>query len=87
MELYVSFISTACAKGIEGFSLPLRNITALRLALLGSINSLQSLATWSVSNTSVNAVTQRQWYTLSSKLQNEDNVALQLRNDETLVPF
>ena len=68
MESYVSFIPTACAKDIEGFSLPLCNKTALRLALLESMNILHSLATWSVFDFFINAVTLGQWHTLIFKL-------------------
>ena len=59
MELYITFIPSACAKGIVGFSLPMCDKTALKFALLDSINSLHLLATWSVPNSSNNVVTFR----------------------------
>ena len=70
MGSYGFFIPTAGAEdtGTEDFSLPLRNKTSLRLALLESMNSLHSLATWPVPNFSINAVMLGQWHTLSSNL-------------------
>ena len=58
----------ASAGDIEVSLLPLCSKTALRLALLESMNSLYSLATWSVPNSLINAVTLGQLHTLSSKL-------------------
>ena len=68
MKTYVFLIPNAGAKGIEDFSLPLCNKTALRLALPESMNSLYSLAAWSVPNSSINAVTLEQWHFLCSNL-------------------